>query len=221
MRQPIRALLATVVAVAAILIAAAASSSAATPPTAAPSSTSEHTPSTPGVGATCVIQHPDCNDMGFGAGGSEPGTSGSGDGTAPPTIAPVPTCGPTTNGAASGPDGTVATLPCIPGPERKPQPLIVVPRSAMVDVRPISFTSATVGPDDRTVDVQFWSGVEPCSVLDHVDVAYGTDTVTITLFEGSDPSAGMVACPDLAMLKQVTVALDQPLAGRSIVDGAK
>jgi hypothetical protein len=120
----------------------------------------------------------------------------------------------------SGPDGTVATLPCIPGPERKPQPLIVVPRSGMDNVRPIRFTSATVGPDDRTVDVQFWSGVEPCSVLDHVAVAYGTDTVTITLFEGSDPGAGMVACPDLAVLKQVTVPLDQDLAGRRIVDGA-
>ncbi len=90
----------------------------------------------------------------------------------------------------------------------------------MANVRPISFTSATVGPDDRTVDDQFWSGVEPCSVLDHVDVAYGIDTVTITLFEGSDPYAGMVACPDIAMLKQVTVPLDQDLAGRRIVDGA-
>jgi len=51
-------------------------------------------------------------------------------------------------------------------------------------------------------------------------VAYGTDAVTITLFEGSDPSAGMVACPDIAMLKQVTVQLAQALAGRRIVDGA-
>jgi hypothetical protein len=216
MRQPIRALLAAVVAVAAISIAATASSSAATPSAAA-----DQTPSTPGVEATCVIQHPDCNDMGFGAGGSEPGSSGSGDGSAPPTVAPAPTCGPSAQPAVSGPDGTVATLPCIPGPLRRPQPLIVVPRAGMANVRPIAFTSATVRPDDRTVDVRFWSGVEPCSVLDHVDVAYGTDTVTITLFEGSDPSVGMVACPDLAVSKQVTVPLDQDLAGRRIVDGAR
>jgi hypothetical protein len=89
----------------------------------------------------------------------------------------------------------------------------------MTGLRPIAFTSATVRSDDRTVDVRFWSGVEPCSVLDHVDVAYGTHTVTITLYEGSDPGAGMVACPDIAMLKQVTVPLDQALAGRRIVDG--
>jgi len=90
----------------------------------------------------------------------------------------------------------------------------------MAGSRPIAFTSATVQPDDRTVDVRFWSGVEPCSVLDHVDVAYGAQTVTITLYEGSDPGAGLVACPDIAMLKQVTVPLDQALAGRRIIDGA-
>jgi hypothetical protein len=215
MRQPIRALLAAALAIAALSIAAATSSSAATLPAA-----SEHTPSTPGVGATCVIQHPDCNDMGFGAGGGEPGSSGSGDGAAPPTIAPSPTCGPTPHTSGSGPDDSVASLPCIPRSLRHPQPLIVVPRSGMANVRPIAFTSATVRPDDRTIDVRFWSGVEPCSVLDHVDVAYGTDTVTITLFEGSDPSAGMVACPDIAVSRQVTVPLDQELAGRRIVDGA-
>jgi hypothetical protein len=90
----------------------------------------------------------------------------------------------------------------------------------MTGVRAIAFNSAAVRSDDRTVDVQFWSGIEPCSVLDHDDVAYGSDTVTITLFEGSDPSAGMVACADIAMLKQVTVSLEQDLAGRRIVDGA-
>lgn len=215
MRQPIRTVLATVAAVAALLIAAAVSSSAATPPAA-----SEHAPSPPGIGATCVIQNPDCNDMGLGAGGEEPGASGSGDSTALPPRASSPTCGPPAHGTVSGPNDTVATLPCIPGPERRPQPLIVVPRAGMANVRPIAFASATAGPDDRTVDVRFWSGVEPCSVLDHVDVAYGTDTVTIGLFEGSDPSAGMVACPDLAQLKQVTVPLSQDLAGRRIVDGA-
>jgi hypothetical protein len=90
----------------------------------------------------------------------------------------------------------------------------------MSGVTPIAYGSATVQPDDRTIDVRFWSGVEPCSVLDHVDVAYGSDTVTITLFQGSDPNAGLVACPDIAVLKQVTVTLDQDLAGRRIVDGA-
>ncbi len=190
MRQPIRALLAAAVAVVAILVAAATSSSAATS-----SAATVHMPS------------------------SAPGSLGTGDDTPPPAVAPSPGCG-SEQAPDPGPDATAATVPCIPGPQRRPQPLIVVPRSGMANIRPIAFTSATVRSDDRTVDVRFWSGVEPCSLLDHVEVAYGTDEVTITLFEGSDPSAGMVACPDIAMLKQVTVQLDQPLAARRIVDGA-
>jgi len=190
MRQPIRALIAAAVAVVAILVAAAAASSAATS-----SAATAHTPS------------------------SAPGSPGTGDGAPPPAVAPAPGCG-REHASGAGPDATVATVPCIPGPQRRPQPLIVVPRSGMANIRSMAFTSATVRSDDRTLDVRFWSGVEPCSVLDHVEVAYGTDAVTITLFEGSDPSAGMVACPDIAMLKQVTVQLAQALAGRRIVDGA-
>jgi len=190
MRQPIRALLAAAVAVVAILVAAATSSSAATS-----SAATVHMPS------------------------SAPGSPGTGDGTPPPAVAPSPECG-SEQAPDPGPDATVATVPCIPGPQRRPQPLIVVPRSGMANIRSMAFTSATVRSDDRTLDVRFWSGVEPCSVLDHVEVAYGTDAVTITLFEGSDPSAGMVACPDIAMLNQVTVQLAQALAGRRIVDGA-
>ena len=75
--------------------------------------------------------------------------------------------------------------------------------------------------DDRIITLRFWSGVEPCYVLDHVDVIYGADTVTVTLFQGSDPSAKDVACIEIAVLKQTTITLDQPLAGRELVDGSK
>jgi hypothetical protein len=90
----------------------------------------------------------------------------------------------------------------------------------MQDVRPTSFDAATIGGDDRSLTITFWSGVEPCSVLDHVDVAETPDAVTVTLYQGSDPSAGQVACIDIAVLKQVTVTLDHPLVGRDVVDGA-
>jgi len=53
-----------------------------------------------------------------------------------------------------------------------------------------------------------------------VAVSYDADAVTVTLFQGSDPNAGDVACIDIALQKQVTVTLDEPLAGRAIVDGA-
>jgi hypothetical protein len=96
---------------------------------------------------------------------------------------------------------------------------MVEPTPGMHGVHPIGWNTADAGYDDRTVVVNFWSGIEPCSVLDHVDVAYGVDTVTITLYEGSDPSSGRVACIDIAQYKATTVTLDQPLDGRTLVDG--
>lgn len=99
-------------------------------------------------------------------------------------------------------------------------PQIVEPNPGMAGVRARGYDSATVGDDDRTVTIDFVSGIEPCSVLDHVDVAYGANAVTITLFEGYDASAGDVACIEIGVFKRVIVTLDQPLAGRDLVDGA-
>ena len=99
-------------------------------------------------------------------------------------------------------------------------PQLVEPRPGMAGVYARPFDSATVGDDDTTVTIDFVSGVEPCSVLDRVDVVYGGDAVTITLFEGYDPDAGDVACIEIGVFKRVVVQLDEPLAGRKIVDGA-
>jgi hypothetical protein len=96
----------------------------------------------------------------------------------------------------------------------------VEPRPGMAGVRPHAFDHAVVGSDGTTVTVYFWSGVEPCYVLDHVDVEYGAKAVTITIFEGHDPEAGDVACIEIALLKKVVVELDEPVGDREIVDGA-
>jgi len=90
----------------------------------------------------------------------------------------------------------------------------------MANVMPTAYDTATIGQDDITLTIDFWAGVEPCSVLDHVDVVESSTAVTVTLYQGNDPTAGDVACPEIAMLKQVTVTLDHPLAGRNIIDGA-
>jgi hypothetical protein len=156
-----------------------------------------------------------------GGGGSAPGQTepgspggpglGGGTGNEP--------CGtPVASGA--GPDGTVAFTPCRSTEGPLPRPQVVEPEPGMADVRPIRFEHAVVGDDDRTVSIDFWSGVAPCSVLDHVDVSHGNAAVTITLYEGHDPAAGQVACPAIAMQKRVVVTLDEPLDGRKIVDGA-
>jgi hypothetical protein len=125
----------------------------------------------------------------------------------------------------TGPDAAVSSTPC-PGadPTGRVDPgggaQLVVPRPGMADVRPHPFDRVVVSDDGRSVTVYFWSGVEPCYVLDHVDVAYGTNAVTITLFEGHDATAGDVACIEIALLKKVVVGLDESVGDRRIVDGA-
>ncbi len=123
--------------------------------------------------------------------------------------------------ASTGPETPVSSGPIIGDPAPvDPGPMVVEPRPGMADVYIRPFDSASVGDDDTTVTIDFVSGVEPCAVLDHVDVRYGADTVTITLHEGHDPNAGDVACIEIAVFKRVIVQLDHALGGREIVDGA-
>ena len=119
------------------------------------------------------------------------------------------------------PDSVVSSGPLPPGPAQiTPSP--VVPTPGQIGVYPIRWDHVTVGDDDRTVQVSYTTGVPPCTVLDHVDVEYGTGTVTITLYEGHAPDDGTpMACPEIAMFAMTTVVLDQPLAGRTIIDGAE
>ena len=151
-------------------------------------------------GAMCTIDHPDCNDSGLGGGslGSVTGSSGS--------------------VGVTGPGGATGSMP-VPS-AGDPQPQIVEPTPGMAGVAARPFDTATVGSDDRTVTIDFVSGVEPCYVLDHIGVVYGDQTVTITLFEGHDPAAANTVCIEIGVYKRSVVMLDQPLAGRTIVDGA-
>jgi hypothetical protein len=156
-----------------------------------------------------------------GAGQSTPGWDGTGE---PPVAVPGDGSGALCDAVdpSSDPDTPVSSCPETPIDPTpvEPSPSIVEPTPGMDGVHPTSFDTATIDDDDRTLVITFWSGVEPCYVLDRVDIAYGADTVTVTLFQGSDTNGADVACIDIAMLKQVTVTLDQPLDGRTIVDGA-
>lgn len=100
------------------------------------------------------------------------------------------------------------------GPQR------VQPRPGMADLRKIRWEKARQGSGGRSLLVTYWSGVEPCNVLDHIEVDYKPSRIVVTLYEGHDPAEGDVACIELALLKEVVVELDQPVRGRQIVDGA-
>ncbi len=181
--------------------------------------------------AMCMEGVPDCNDTpGYPIGDGTDPSGGGGSAGCDPTIAECdpPVAAPPSNddpcGVAitqgSGPDGTVSYEPC-PGEEPVPtEPTIVEPTPGMANVYARPFDNATVGDDGRTVTIDFVSGIEPCYVLDHIDVAYGPNAVTIALFEGNDPSAGDVVCIEIGVFKTTVIALDEPLDGRVIVDGA-
>ena len=145
------------------------------------------------------------------------GSTGSGGG-----LTTEPICAEEEPVAATGSDTSVSSgcLDTPTGTPPDPGPQIVEPTPGMADVYPRIFDTATVANDGVTVTIDFVSGVEPCYVLDRVDVGYDTDTVTITLFEGHDPTAGDVACIEIGVFKRVVITLDEPVGGRAIVDGA-
>jgi len=119
------------------------------------------------------------------------------------------------------PDEPVSSGPITDDPDHGDGgPVLVEPRPGMVDVSARPFDTATVNDGGAGVTIDYVSGVEPCAVLDHVDVRSGADAVTITLYEGRDPNAGDVACIEIGVFKRVVVPLDEPLDEREIVDGA-
>lgn len=157
-----------------------------------------------------------------GASGS-PGSDGCNDTIDNPVVVDPGDCGEKVSG--TGPDAIVSYTPC-PGDD---EPVVtdpydgaqrVEPTPGMAGVNPTAFDKVVVGDDGRTLTIFFWSGVEPCYVLDRVDVDASRDAITVTLFQGHDASAGDVACIEIALLKKVVVQLDEPVGDRRIVDGA-
>ncbi|MEU6407933.1 hypothetical protein [Microbispora sp. NPDC046933] len=113
--------------------------------------------------------------------------------------------------AAASPPGTA--------PAGTPSP--VTPAGPTLNPRKVPWESATPADDGRSLDVVWWSGVEPCSVLDRVEVTETAREVTVTLYEGQDRRSPDAVCIAIAILKTTKVHLKAPLDGRKVVDGAK
>jgi hypothetical protein len=121
------------------------------------------------------------------------------------------------SGGAPPPDSPVTSTPSPGGPQPGPTPLLITPRPGLADPRPLAWESVDL-EGDRTLLIQFYGGVEECYGLDHVEVHYGADEVTVTLYQGRVPSAGV--CIEMVVLKVVRVELREPLDGRKVVDGS-
>jgi hypothetical protein len=170
------------------------------------------------------------NESGAGGATSVPGAVGGGSpggtgGSKEPTdlIHGSRCASPSPTPASAGPDTPVSTCVDTPGGDPgSPVAQPVTPRPGMADVAPRGWDTADVSADGLILTIGFVSGVEPCSLLDHVDVRQAQNAVTVTLFEGHDPDVGAnTACPDIGVYKSVQVELDTPLGDRDVRDGTK
>jgi hypothetical protein len=151
---------------------------------------------------------------------SESGAQGGGSGGAGQTDG-----GSGSGGGAGGNPGSGDDTVVYEPPANKPGGGAAGGKALVVDPEPISGTALPSHweeariIDDDTVKLFFWSGVEPCHVLDRVDVDYGSKRIGITIYQGTGLNAADKPCIELAVLKAVTVDLDEPLNGRKLVDG--
>ncbi|GAB3130823.1 hypothetical protein [Microbispora hainanensis] len=124
---------------------------------------------------------------------------------------------------ARSPDAAVSAPAAPADPSGAPSgtPSPVTPAGPTLNPRKVPWESATPTDDGMVLDIVWWSGVEPCNVLDHVEVTETAREVTVTLYEGQDRRSPDAACIAIAILKTTKVHLKAPLDGRKVVDGAK
>jgi hypothetical protein len=129
-----------------------------------------------------------------------------------PTVSAVPSVDPV-GGAASGSTagnvgsgGPVIGDP-LPVDPIAGQPTIVVPKPGQKNPHPVGAMTLRAAVDGRRVQVSvtWYSGVEPCNVLDSVTVERSGGVITVGLVEGSSNLDAV--CIEIAMLKATTVDL--------------
>ena len=89
------------------------------------------------------------------------------------------------------------------------QPTLVVPKPGQLDVREVAIEKLTAKVAGRHVvaNAQWWSGVEPCNVLDSVAAKRDGRTITISVREGTSDRDAI--CIEIAMLKVTVVDLGE------------
>jgi len=94
-----------------------------------------------------------------------------------------------------------------PGDPTLGQAQFVVPQPGTHDPQPVSVGRIRSSVDGHhvTIELRWWSGVAPCSILDSVKVEHDGSSFTLTPMEGS--GGGQVVCEDIAQLKATVVDL--------------
>jgi hypothetical protein len=165
------------------------------------------------------------NERAIGAGGGDDPVQSSPDRPDPQDIGTIPPTDECPWAEVSeddeGGDDAVTHPRCPANDDYSGKPRLVEPRPGMVDLRPVPWAAVEGSPEDTVLRISYWSGVEPCNVLDHVEVEETADTVTVTVFEGHEPGSEDVACIEIAELKVTVVTLESPLGDRTVIDGAE
>ena len=111
------------------------------------------------------------------------------------------------------PDAPVSAPPADPSGDPSVEPPVgakpVVHRPGQaIDVRPVTAESLAARVDGSTIVVTatWWSGVEPCTILDSIVVDKADATYTVTIREGSSPQE--IAC--IAIAEQHTTEFEIP-----------
>jgi ABC-type transport system substrate-binding protein len=147
------------------------------------------------------------------ASGAAPAASPSPSPSSPPSASPSPSA-PTDlpgGGGSSGDPGTGIGGPVDPAPvdPGTGQAKLVIPKPGQLNPRPLPAATLEASVDGRRVLVKatWWSGIEPCNVLDSVKVDRSGTDIAITLIEGTgDPNA---ICIEIAMQKATIVDLGE------------
>lgn len=145
------------------------------------------------------------------SGTAAPPASASPQPSAPPASQPAPS-DPGGSGSAGDPgSGVGVDLPTFPTPvdPGAGQPQLVVPKPGQANIHPVAPTilQASVNGRRVAVKVTYYSGVEPCSILDSVKVERSGTDIAISLFDGNGP--GDVMCIEIAVLKATIVDLGE------------
>jgi hypothetical protein len=121
-----------------------------------------------------------------------------GDAAAPTTtLAPVTTA--PVGDEVLGDDGTVWR--------------VVTPTGTALNPQPVT-EAQVISIEDNVVALGIFMGVEPCTVIDRVEVDETADAVDIQIFSGTgDPAATCIA---IAEARAVVVLLDAPLEDRAL-----
>lgn len=87
-------------------------------------------------------------------------------------------------------------------------------RNGLQDPHPVRWEYATVGVDDMTLTVTWWSKSEECVGLDSTEVVYGGGSIGVDIIEGDVRTDE--PCAAERVLKSTVITLVQPVQGRDI-----